>query len=77
MWLLRGRPTEEEGCRCQYCSGRTQEEVSAELFGYLLKGEVRGEQGEQKPSAGKKGKGIRKRKPADEPIVAKDYRQGI
>ncbi|KZV60352.1 hypothetical protein PENSPDRAFT_760055 [Peniophora sp. CONT] len=80
MWLMLGRPEGE--CKCQYCTHRPQDEVSAELFGYLSKSELQGPQpiasgsGQQSVVEKKKPKG-RRLKPVDKPIVAKDYTKGL
>ena len=73
MWLMLGHP--EGGCRCQYCTGRPQDEVSAELFGYLPKSEPM-KKGKGTAAENKKPK-TKKVKPADQPIMAKNYTQGL
>ena len=73
MWLMHGRP--EGGCRCRYCSGRKQGEVSSELFGYPLKSPTGGTMA-GRMAGSQRAKRVKKKKPADQPIIAKDYRQG-
>ncbi|KZV64060.1 hypothetical protein PENSPDRAFT_691118 [Peniophora sp. CONT] len=79
MWLMLGRP--KGGCKCQYCTSRPQDDVSAELFGYVPKSEVNGgqqpvKQGQKSAAENKKPR-VRKPKAVDQPIVAKDYTRGV
>ncbi|VDC02106.1 unnamed protein product [Peniophora sp. CBMAI 1063] len=75
MWLMLGRP--EGGCKCQYCSHRPQDLVSSELFGYVPKSEDMDSpqpvRGRQASAAENKKPRAKKVKPADKPIVAKNY----